>query len=84
MLKEICMETETTRQQLTLSDEELKAIARLAYKQFGVVLNETKRPLIIGRLQKVVRDKGMHSIGEYIRYVQADKSGHELLQPGDN
>ena len=77
------METGTGRQQLTLSDEELHSIARLAYKQFGVVLNESKRPLIIGRLQKVVRDKGMHSIGEYIRYVEADKSGRELLQLTD-
>ncbi len=62
-----------------LSDTELRAIAKLVYDRSGIVLHEGKRELITSRLQKRLRHLGLKSYGDYLRRVESDATGAELV-----
>ncbi len=62
-----------------ITDRELQAIVRLVYEKSGITLHDGKRALITARLQKRLRTGGFPSFGEYLRYVEADRSGQELV-----
>lgn len=63
---------------MSITDEEFGRIRSLVYSKFGINLTEQKRSLVVGRLQKLVRQRGMHSFQEYITYVMGDTSGEAL------
>jgi chemotaxis protein methyltransferase CheR len=63
---------------LTLSDKEFNLIRKLIYDNFGINLTEHKRTLIIGRLQKKLRQLGISSFLDYYNYLIADKTGQAL------
>jgi len=63
----------------TLSDQEHQLIQRLVHDQFGINLGEQKRPLIIERLQGVLRSGGFSSFKEYYHHVVSDPTGQALL-----
>ncbi len=63
---------------MPLSDEEFRAISSLVYEKLGIQLTDQKRALVMGRLQSHVRKLGLHSYGEYIRFVASDPTGAAL------
>jgi chemotaxis protein methyltransferase CheR len=66
-----------------ISDEDFAAIAALVHGSFGIVINEQKRVLVVGRLQAMLRERGNISFGEYHRRVLADSTGRELSELAD-
>lgn len=65
-------------EQIPLRDKEYHLISKLVYDKFGIKLTEQKRSLIVGRLNKIVRQAGLSSFEEYYDYVISDKSGSAL------
>ena len=63
----------------TLSDRDLRALARLVYDRAGIALHDGKKALVTARLQKRVRAGGFRTFGAYVRYIEADTSGDELV-----
>ena len=63
---------------IKLSDSEYKLISRLVYDKFGINLGEQKRSLIVGRLNKILKQYGLKSFREYHDYVLRDTSGTAL------
>jgi len=57
---------------------EFKAIQQMAHATFGLDLKPGKEVLVGARLAKRVRALGMQGIGEYLKYVDADRTGAEL------
>lgn len=62
-----------------LTDREYKLISGLVYDKFGIKLGEQKRSLIVGRLQKILRQNGFSSFKEYYDYVNDDTTGQALV-----
>lgn len=63
----------------TLTDRDLRALARLVYDRAGISLHEGKRALVTARLQKRVRAGGFDNFGDYVKFVEGDASGDELV-----
>ncbi|HIJ89995.1 MAG: protein-glutamate O-methyltransferase CheR [Desulfobulbaceae bacterium] len=63
---------------LTINDKEFRLIRTLVYDRFGINLTEQKRSLVVGRLQKLLRDEGFVSFGDYYDRVIRDTSGSSL------
>lgn len=63
---------------IKLSDSEYKLMSRLVYDKFGINLGEQKRSLIVGRLNKILKQYGLKSFKEYYDYVLSDTSGAAL------
>jgi len=64
---------------LNVSDAEFKAFRDLIFEKSGISLRDSKRELLRTRLGVVIRSKGLGSFGEYYDYVQADRTGRELV-----
>jgi chemotaxis protein methyltransferase CheR len=65
--------------ELALSDRDLSRIVKLVYERSGITLHDGKRALVMARLQKRLRHHGFTSFSEYIKYVEADTAGEELV-----
>jgi chemotaxis protein methyltransferase CheR len=63
-----------------LTDQEYRLIRDLVYDNFGINLGQQKRALIIGRLQKVLRENGFTNFTDYYRYVISEPSGEALTR----
>lgn len=63
-----------------LTDRDLTAIVRLVYEKSGITLHEGKRALVTARLQKRVRAVGVRTFTEYLRLVDSDPAGGELVE----
>jgi chemotaxis protein methyltransferase CheR len=66
------------RELLVITDKEFKQIRELVYNYFGINLTEQKRALVVGRLNKVLREQGFDSFQKYYDYVVNDDSGKSL------
>ena len=69
-----------SRNFIKISDEEFELFRRFIYKNFGINLTEAKRALLMNRLQKILKRKGLHSFKEYYEAVQKDNSLAELSE----
>ena len=58
-----------------ISNKEFEAIRKLVYSKFGINLTEQKKTLVVGRLQKVLKERGFNDFREYFQWVSSDKSG---------
>jgi chemotaxis protein methyltransferase CheR len=65
---------------LHLRDEELRTIVRLVQEHSGIALHEGKRALVAARLQTRLRAGGFRNFTDYVRFVQRDESGEELVR----
>jgi len=65
--------------ELALSDRDLGRIVRLVYDRSGITLHEGKRSLVVARLQKRLRANGFTSFGAYIKHVEDDPGGEEIV-----
>ena len=63
----------------TLTDRDLRALAQLVYDRAGISLHEGKRALVTARLQKRVRAGGFDNFGDYVKFVETDATGDELV-----
>ena len=66
--------------ELSLSDREMSQIVRLVYDRSGITLHDGKKPLVVARLQKRLKALSLDSFGEYLKLVEQDRSGDELVQ----
>lgn len=62
-----------------LTDRELSAIVRLVYDKSGIALHDGKRALVAARLHKRLKALGVASYSAYLRQLEADDSGQELV-----
>ncbi len=56
----------------------MATIVRLVYENSGISLHAGKRALVTARLQKLLRRTGVDSFREYLRLLEADKTGAEM------
>jgi chemotaxis protein methyltransferase CheR len=61
-----------------ISDAEFQKIRKMVYDHFGINLSEQKRSLVVGRLQKVLRARGFVDHGEYMQWLENDRTGEGL------
>jgi len=65
---------------LSISDEEFESIRRLVYDRFGINLTEQKKSLVVGRLQKLLRQHGFADFSSYFDHLQKDRSEKGLSE----
>ena len=63
---------------LDIKESEFRTIRKLVYDHFGINLTDQKRSLVVGRLQKVLRQRGLPDFRSYIEWLQSDQSGEAL------
>jgi chemotaxis protein methyltransferase CheR len=57
---------------------DMRRISALVYAKSGIALKDSKRTLVLARLQKRLRLQGFNSFGDYVRFLETDRSGREL------
>ncbi len=65
---------------MTITDAEFHSIRDLVYKRFGITLSDQKKSLVVGRLQKILRQRGMTTFRQYYDSLVADKTDHALSE----
>jgi len=65
---------------LDISDAEFEDLAKLVYDQFGINLTDKKKALVRGRLNKVLKMRGLTSFGQYLKLVRQDDTGMALVE----
>ena len=65
---------------IEISNVEFGKISKLIYDSFGITLNDSKKSLVVNRLNKLLRTKGHNSFKEYHEVLLNDKSGSELQE----
>lgn len=63
-----------------LTDRDLGQIVRLVYDRSGITLHEGKRSLVTARLQKRLRVHGFGTFADYLKHIEGDSSGGELVE----
>jgi len=61
-----------------ISDQDFAAIRELVYDRFGINLTDQKKTLVVGRLQKVLRQRGFPTFRAYYDWLLSDSSGEGL------
>lgn len=64
----------------TITDKEFKLIRELTYTKLGIHLPDHKKSMVIGRMQKILRNKKMTSFMEYYDYLISGNSGQALIE----
>jgi chemotaxis protein methyltransferase CheR len=65
---------------IPINDSEFQRIAKLVYNNFGINLTDSKRSLVIGRLQKVLKKHGFTSFKEYLNYLEKSGTAESLTE----
>ena len=63
---------------LHITDKEFQAIRDLVYERFGINLTQEKKILVVGRLQKILRNRGFKTFHEYYLYLVEDKTNQAI------
>jgi len=61
-----------------ISDQDFAAIRKLVYDRFGINLTEQKKTLVVGRLQKVLREREFATFRAYYDWLINDRTGEGL------
>lgn len=61
-----------------INDREFNAIRDLVYARFGITLGDHKKSLVVGRLQKVLAQRGFRTFQQYYDWLKNDASGKGL------
>ena len=64
---------------LRITPEEFGQVQRLARDVFGLELKDGKQALVTARLSRRLRALGLHDVSRYLKHIQSDTSGMELL-----
>ena len=54
---------------IKITDREFRKLADVIFKQFGIRLNDNKKNLVEGRLQKILKQKGFATFSQYYDYL---------------
>ncbi|MGC4081227.1 MAG: protein-glutamate O-methyltransferase CheR [Vicinamibacterales bacterium] len=65
--------------ELVLTDRDMQRIAALVYERSGITLHDGKRPLVVARLQKRLRALSLDTFAAYLKFLEQDGSGDELV-----
>ncbi|MCD6580820.1 MAG: protein-glutamate O-methyltransferase CheR [Desulfuromusa sp.] len=65
---------------MAISDTEFTRLRDLIYKRFGINLTEQKRSLLVGRLQKLMRQLNLPTFSAYFEYLGNDKTEAALSE----
>lgn len=65
---------------MRITDEEFELLRGLIYNRFGINLTDQKRSLLVGRLQKVLRQSGHTSFKSYYDALLGDPTEQALSQ----
>ena len=71
-------ETDVSRE-FAFSDADFRSLSALAYEQAGIVLSDSKRNLVYGRLSRRLRALGLDSFRSYREYL-ADPNGVDEME----
>lgn len=69
-------EVQNAAARLTSSD--MRKISELVYAKSGIALQDSKRAMVVARLQKRLRHGGFASFADYLKHLEGDQSGAEL------
>jgi len=61
-----------------ITEQEFKLFQRLIYKIAGISMADSKKPLVVGRLQRRLREHGHQTFGEYYRMLASGENPLEL------
>lgn len=64
---------------IQISEEQYRKLVRMVYQMCGINLGEGKRELLKARLVKRFRAIGCRDVREYMRRLESDTSGQELV-----
>ena len=64
---------------ISLTNSEYERIRDLVYSRFGINLTEQKKSLIVGRLQKVLRQYNFNSFSDYLDHILNDATGEAVV-----
>lgn len=70
--------SDVAEREFEFGDREFRLLAGLANRLTGIVLGDSKRELVYGRLSRRLRALGLTSFGEYCELVQSPDGGAEL------
>lgn len=59
---------------MQITDSEFNAIRDLVYKRFGITLSDQKKTLVVGRLQKKLKEHGCTNFKQYYDMLASDKT----------
>jgi chemotaxis protein methyltransferase CheR len=59
---------------MNITDAEFHSIRDLVYNRFGITLSDQKKSLVVGRLQKILRQRGFNTFKQYYDMLVADKT----------
>lgn len=62
------------------ADGDFKAIATIAYNEFGLNLSESKKPLVYSRLTKRFRSLGVSGFKDYLAFLKGRNGEQERLE----
>jgi len=65
---------------MTITDAEFRAIRDLVYDRLGITLSDQKKSLVVGRLQKKLREHNLKTFKQYYDLLLADKTGAALSE----
>jgi len=71
---------EATRRAQEISDEEFELVREIARSRFGISMGDSKRLLVVGRLQGLVRRHGFDSLRAYCQQVLATPTPQDLSE----
>ena len=63
-----------------ISAREYAGFQRLVADASGISLTAAKRQLLVGRVARLVRERGLETYGAYLQLVHADETGAELVR----
>lgn len=63
-----------------IRESDYRYVADLLYERFGIQFGDRKKVLVAGRLAKRLRELGLSSFSDYIKLLQSDSSGVELVE----
>lgn len=64
----------------SLSPSQFRSIRATAYQTFGLDLKPGKEALVSARISKRLRELGLRKVDEYLRLVETDATGGELVR----
>jgi chemotaxis protein methyltransferase CheR len=62
---------------MSLSNQSFNAVTDLFHQVSGIRLADTKRALVIGRLQKLAQDAGINNLDRYVEHVVSGRDENE-------
>ncbi len=60
---------------LKIREHEFNKIRELVHDYFGINLSNEKKVLVVGRLQKYIKENGFASFKEYLEFLESDRTG---------